>query len=216
MKQLDQSSDVLVVEDEVVAGLLLDGAQQKLLQPFIAREATIGQAAKELGVSTSMLFHRVKRWLDMGIIEVTRVEPRFGRALKFYSSTKGAFFVPVEMTRSGLLDDVLRDTRRYHDRLLTCNVAAAMARQEGLGIVVSRGENGVVETQISLGPGAEMPAEVPEVFDFFMPILKLDREDADAMKVEMMELLQRYGQKAGRDDYMLHLGFAPLRVKSPS
>lgn len=212
MKQLNQSSDVKVVDDPDAARFLLDGAQQKLLHPFLDREATIGQAAKELGVSTSMLFHRVKRWLGLGLIEVVREEPRSGRALQYYKSTNAEFFIPVEMTRSGLVEDVLRDARQYHDRLLTANIAATLMQQEGLGIVVLRGDSGVVETQLALGPDAQMPMAAPEVFDFFMPTLKLDRGDVGAFRDELIGLLERYAQKNGRDDYLLHIGFAPLKI----
>lgn len=217
MKQLDQSSNVKVIDDPEVAEFLLDGAQQKLLHPFLDQEKTIGQAAKQLGVSTSMLFHRVKRWLDLGLIEVVRVVPRAGRALQYYKSTGAEFFIPVEMTRSGLVEDVLRDARRYHDRLLTANIATALGQRDGLGIVVFRNGQDQVQTMLAFAPGAPAPTGAQnDVFDFFIPHLKLDPSAAEGFRVELAELVERYAKKGGRSDYLLHIGFVPMKTDAVS
>jgi hypothetical protein len=211
MEQRYSSSEVLEITDPEVAQFMLNGEQQRLIHPFMGRETTLTTAARELDVSVGALLYRVNKWISQGLVFVTRSERRAGRPVKLYRSTADRFFVPVLMTETGQLLDVLRDTRDYYDRLLTSNLARALKDDPDLGVSVFRNGEGQVQSVLSQHAEVVEPdASQKKVFDFFLPSLELDENDADGFRQELGELVLRYATKGGKTRYMLHVGFTPI------
>ncbi len=82
------------VSDPVQARLLSDPQSNLYFYPFWGRDNTIAIAAEVLGKPVNAVHYRVKRFVASGLLEVARVEPRQGRAVKHYRSTADAFFIP--------------------------------------------------------------------------------------------------------------------------
>lgn len=83
----------MVVQDEGL-GALADHDMRRFLEPFLGRECTARAAANELGEDLDRVLTRVRRFLRVGLLRVTRIEPRAGRAVKFYQTVADGFFIP--------------------------------------------------------------------------------------------------------------------------
>jgi hypothetical protein len=81
------------------ADFLLNRDNHGLLNQFWGRENTVSSAAKELKITPNAALYRVRTMLEMGLLEVTRVTPRRGRAITHYTLAANAFYVPFEITR---------------------------------------------------------------------------------------------------------------------
>ncbi len=89
------TAEIVVVEDPGTAVLLADRDLVRFLAPFLDREVTITQAAAELGMTVRAAFPRVRRLQRLGLVHITREEPRAGRAIKHYTAAGQEFFVPL-------------------------------------------------------------------------------------------------------------------------
>lgn len=208
------SDSPLTVTTAEAAAMLADPALQGYLAPFIARECTIGQAAKELGVSTNSLLYRVKRFEAADLLRVVREEPRAGRAVKIYRSTADAFYVPFTLTKAETLEALLLRMDDQLQALFYKNVARVMTQTETeVGFVVWRADEAGVRTRFSAGPEQlfdPLDPEAPSVLPFWSPEVWLSPDDAKALLSEMIDLIGRYHYRQGSQRYLLHLALAPL------
>ena len=97
MKAIYGSSKILRLENPKACAVLADREQLRLLGAFLARENTISSAAEELGVNPTKLYKQVQRFLELGLVKITRFEKRNGRATKYYRSSSDQFFIPFRM-----------------------------------------------------------------------------------------------------------------------
>ncbi len=97
MKDENLTRTPFVVRDERTAVFLNDEARARLLFPFVAREISMAQAALEVGVKLNVMGYWVKRLLEMGLIETTRLEPRHGSPIRYYRSVTDQIIVPVAL-----------------------------------------------------------------------------------------------------------------------
>jgi predicted ArsR family transcriptional regulator len=89
--------------DLETARLIVDDGAQRFLRPFLSRECTAKAAADKLGVSLSLMSYWLKRFQAAGLLEVVRLEPRSGRAVRVYRSTADVFIAPFESLPSATL-----------------------------------------------------------------------------------------------------------------
>ncbi len=73
---------------------LIDTDELRFLKPFIQHERTLAVVARELNADLSVLTHKVKRPVSMGLLEVTRTVARSGRSFNHYRSTADESFIP--------------------------------------------------------------------------------------------------------------------------
>jgi len=85
-----QDGDFLTVTDERQAWLLGNPRDSHFFYPFWGRSNTVKGAATELGEPLGAVHYRVGK-----LLEVTRTEPRRGRAIRHYRSVADAFFIPA-------------------------------------------------------------------------------------------------------------------------
>src|SRR5690625_477895 len=90
-----QDGAFLLTADETQARLLASPRDDRFFHPFWGRSNTVAGAAAELGESLGAVHYRVGKFLDAGLLEVTRTEPRHGRAIRHYRSVADAFFIPA-------------------------------------------------------------------------------------------------------------------------
>jgi predicted transcriptional regulator len=82
------------IERQDAIDFLIDLNKLRWLQPFMVGECTMAQVAQALGEDLSLLSRQVQRMLKMGLIEVTHIETRKGRAIKHYPASADEFFIP--------------------------------------------------------------------------------------------------------------------------
>lgn len=86
------------LDDPAAARVLADAYTRQFFEPFIWRERRVSDVARELGVSTNAMLYRVRQFVRLGLLEVTRTEARAGRAVQHYRSTSPRYFVPFAAT----------------------------------------------------------------------------------------------------------------------
>lgn len=206
------STSPFVINDPDVAAFLLSAKTQQFLIPFVGKERSVSNAAKELGISMSSLIYRVHQLLGYGLLKVVREEPRGGRAIKIYTSTAKSFFVPFRVAQVDTIDDYLSSAKIYHEKLFTTNVVEALQRlEDDWGMNVFIDEQGNVGTMGSLRPGTVMqPDEVDFVMlDFYCP-LYLNEEEARAFQQEIAQTVEKYVHKREGQRYLCHIGMVPV------
>ena len=207
------STSTIIIENSDVAEFLLNHATQKLLHPFLGREESLSQAAEALGMSISALLYRVQKLQTWEIIRVVRREPRAGRATKIYTTTSDSYFITFGATQAETLERYLAETKQYFEQMLTSNIAETMRRMDrDWGMQVYRDEVGNIQTQVAIYPDQVVSFDQMDtaILDFYYPGLKLNQEDAQALRQELVELIQKYAEKDGQRSYLLHIGLTPI------
>jgi len=206
--------DYRVVREREAASLLMNPTTLRQLAPFLGRDRTVSQAARELDQLPNTVLKRVQRFLRAGLLEVAREVPRRGRPVKLYRTVAALFFVPFEATAAESLEAALAERDAYWERLLRRNVVRA--RMEALGTWgtrVYRDERGRLQVQTAVTPEADattLDADAPAVLSSWRDSVMLDFEDAKALQREMYALLLRYEQKQGAQRYIVRLALAPV------
>jgi len=209
----------MVVSDPAAAKAILDPDIRLHLAPFIGRAASVTQAAAGSGEKENTTLKRVRRFVDLGLLEVAAELPRAGRAIKLYRSAAEVFFVPFEATGAESLEAALAERDSYAERLLRRNVVQARLDTIGSwGTRVYRDVRGRLQVQTALTPDSNVTSldpDAPAVLSAWRDSLTLDFEDAKALQREMFELLQHYLKKQGAQRYVVHLGIAPVLINQP-
>ncbi len=210
------SSGTLTVTDPAAAAALTHPKTLRQLEPFLNRERTVLEAARESGVKPNTMLARVNRFLNLGLLVVTREVPRAGRAVKVYRSRAESFFVPYEITPSESLEAAMRERERYWEELLRKNVVRVRSEDVGSwGTRVYRDARGRLQVQAAVTPERNytlLAPERPAALSAWRDALYLDYDDAKTLQQEMFALLKKYQKKAGAQRYILHLGLAPIRM----
>lgn len=202
------------VRDAAAADALMNPTSLRQLAPFLGRDCTIARAAAETGDLPNTVLKRVRRFMELGLVEVVREEPRHGRARKVYRTTADLFFVPFEATTADSLESALAERDAYWERLLRRNVVRTRMEAMGTwGTRVYRDARGRLQVHTAVTPDANattLDPHMPAVLSSWRDSVRLDFEDAKALQREMFELLLRYQQKDGAQRYILRLGMAPV------
>lgn len=208
------SPSFLAVHHPDAADLLIDPRSLRQLEPFLGRDCTVTQAARETGTKPNTVLSRVRRLVSLGLLKVVREEPRGGRAVKVYRSSADVFFVPYEATTADSLESALAERDAYWQALLRRNVVRARREAVGTwGTRIYRDARGRLQVQTAVDPFQNFTTlhpGGPAVLSAWRDSLFLDFDDAKALQQEMFALLKRYGQKRGSQRYIIHLGLAPL------
>lgn len=206
---------VRVVRDPAAAEALIDPYTLRQLEPFLGRERSVSEAARETGAKPNTVLARVRRFLRLGLLAVAREVPRRGRAVKRYRTVADVFFVPFDATGAETLEAALRERDAYWEELLRREVVRA--RQEAVGpwgTRIYRDARGRLQVQAAVTPDRNtttLDPDAPAVLSAWRDAVYLDFADAKALQREMFEMLQRYGRKRGAQRYIVRLGMAPVR-----
>jgi DNA-binding transcriptional ArsR family regulator len=127
MKSKIRSREWCEIKDKEQAGVLLEDKTLRFLTPFVGRESSADEAAKDLGVSLTTLMYQLKRLQDYGLLEQTSEKKRRGSNIKLYRAVGDAFFIPFQATPYERPEELLlRDYDPLHRKLLACFLEAAI------------------------------------------------------------------------------------------
>lgn len=202
------------------AARLLNGWEVRYLAPFLGREATMSQAARELGVSVSRLHYQVRRLREGGLLRVSRVERRGKRELRVYRAVADRLFIPFERMPSESVEVALAGADQPWLTLFLRSLARVWRENPGeWGMRLERTATGHVRASVVPHPDSEAGLEeeaLPAVFvGGWVTDLHLDFEDARALRRELGEVLERYLGRGGAGRYLLQLRLAPLLEDAP-
>jgi hypothetical protein len=202
------------ITDPKAAAALLDANSRRWLEPFLAGEATVPQAARELKAHAGTVYYQVRRLEGLGLLTLVRRQPRAGRDALYYRSSADSFHVPFSVTGASTLEDWLAAQDRAWTRSFVRALAGVLAERfgPGIGVTIGRDDDGGISTFLSpdgsdllrlRDPGAPAAGSIDAV-------LELDFEDAKALQEELFALFERYAAKSGGGRYALRVGMAPL------
>lgn len=227
MKVLPLSSNLLIVRDPDAARLLADPRASRFLEPFIGFERTASAVAAELGVRVSSMLYRINQSLELGLLHVSRVEPRQGRALKYYRAVADSFYVPFELTNAETFGVLGAGVGAEMSRWLEVSLSAGHEEVHhafggwGVGMRLMRDQEGRLDRSLvpegkltSSFSLAELPlsARAPVLWDQHC-LLDLTEDEAKALQRELSEVYGRYlhSDETDRQPYVVRLAMAPLK-----
>jgi hypothetical protein len=213
MKQTSSPSALTVTRSEQLP-FLLEPSQRRYLEPFMAQERTISQAAAEIEVQPNTLLYAVRRMLACGLLVVARCERRKGRAIKVYRSSAEVFFLPHTALSQGGLEEAIAQVDLEGEQLLRRNIVYARSdRYPSWGFRMFRSTDGLVFLNAGLDAQHDLDwlaLGSPAAFSIWSTSIHLDFADAKALQNELFALMERYRRKQGSQTYVLRLGMAPL------
>lgn len=223
MKQASPSRRRLRVEEPEAARVVTDPVARRFLLPFVGQERTVSKVASELEVDTSSMLYRVRQFIRLGLIKEARVEHRQGRPVRYYRSVADGFYVPFQITplttQALLSPHVFSCLQTQLNESVGRAWLAASGEHQTIGIHVFRNTEGSITHNIVPDPEDDQPnrffdqllePDAPAVWDTWGN-LRLEREDAKALQMEVATILQRYRlkEKEGEQEYILRLAMAP-------
>jgi predicted transcriptional regulator len=204
------------VNQHDVVRALVDPMIRQFLEPFLGRECTIKTAAEHLRISPNSVLYRVNRLLELGLVRITRIEPRRGRAIKYYQSVADAFVATFERFDEA----AIKELYALHETANLEMFSEAMARvgsrigllASDIVFTLSRTTLGDVKAEINIArdgtPLDLTRVDLPAARGSWS-FLRLDPQDAKNLQRELLELQRRYEDKRGTDRYVLRLGLVP-------
>lgn len=202
------------ISDQRRAQMLLNPHVRAQLAPFIARSATVQEAATATGASANTTLKRIRRFMDAGLVKIASEEPRAGRPIKRYTAVAEAFFVPFEASANADLESALAEREAASQALLRQSVVRARRDAIGAwGTRIYRDARGRLQVHMAVQPEADasmLDAAQPAVLSAWRDTVMLTHEDAKALQRELAELLDRFENRSGPQRYALHFGLAPV------
>jgi hypothetical protein len=201
--------------------VLTNASTREILKPFMLGTETIKSVAEKLGLPLNAVHHKVKQFEKIGLLKVTHLETRRGRSIKHYQSTAQGYFVPfVATTSEGLSGFVKQQMQPYLLEFMELIAIAGSSLIQDINQVGVRIYNagGYINTDLSpRGQGFDfaefLTPEAPAIMSSLMP-MKLTKTDAKNLQLEMLHLLEKYGNLGGTHDYVVHIGLSPGQIRS--
>jgi DNA-binding transcriptional regulator GbsR (MarR family) len=99
--------DNLEVTDPRVGLFLVSRVKARYLFPFIYKDYSLSEAAKELKTSLANLRYWVRKMEALGLIRVTCIVKRNGSPIKYYRSVARKFTFALELLPASEVDEIL-------------------------------------------------------------------------------------------------------------
>lgn len=206
------------VTDPRAAALVVDPAARRYLHPFLGRERTVAQVARELREDPNGVLYRVRRLVGAGLLRVVRSEPRRGRPVKVYTAVADRLFVPYALAPDPDLRAALRRERAALEERLLAGVAHAMGEVgggAGWGLLTYREGDTLYTYDARPGeaPWEARGADDPALLDYSFEVDGLSHERAKALQRDLRAVLARYftGEPPGGGGrYAVRVALAPL------
>ncbi|WP_133161863.1 hypothetical protein [Deinococcus koreensis] len=201
--------------DPAVVPRLVDGWELRYLAPFMGREVTLSEAARELGVSLPRLHYQARKLCAEGLVRVLRVERRRRHAVKIYRAVADVFFVPFALISSESVAVAMARADLPWRPLFLRSLEQVWREHPGeWGMQLERTDLGAVRATIVPAPGQQGRLTSPEMpavaLGGWVTDLMLDFEDAKALQRDLAALLARYEGRRGSGRYLMQLRLAPL------
>ncbi len=208
---------ILRVEHRDAIAFLIDVEEIQWLTPFMTGERRLAPVAQELAVDLSFLSRKVKRLINLGLLEITRTEARKGRAITYYRSTADEFFIPEHTGAITKFQD--QSQRQLNQQLQNGILEEWMSREDsstadwGLRIVP---HNGRMIITGGIRPGESWNALASNVLAAsYWRHPKLSPSDAEWLKQEIERLSLELEARHAEDGqpFLIRLAFAPKNLK---
>jgi hypothetical protein len=207
-------SEPRTVSDPQAAAYLANPYRAMYLYPFIGRERTASDVARTYKISLKTLHYQIGRMIKLGLLCVSRVEPRRGSPVKHYRASADAFFVPHAATGEETIEDLVSLWSNSLQPLFLRSYAKALEEVSGhWGIRISRDDQGVLQVHPAMTANADWNAYTPDApfaIEGWLTDLRLDFQDAKAMQYDLAALYLKYLNRQGATRYIVRIAVAPM------
>lgn len=196
----------------------LTGSSGQYFKPFLARENTVAEVAREMQLAPNKLLYHVQKAVKLGLLRVTHVQKRAGKPIKTYRSSADVYFVPFESTPSETLESWLMPLEdEWHARWVRSAAQTMRKSDIPFGLRWWRAEN----NEVMVKPTPAPPVPVDDALLNHIPVLalwaelKLNKAQAQTLHAELLDLYERYARissgAAGQASHLLHLAVTPVQ-----
>jgi hypothetical protein len=191
------TDNILEVTSVAAARLVLDPARRRYLEPFVGRERTPAEAARDLDAPVEQLAYRVQAMQRHRLLRAVAARPRAGRTSLVYRAPD-----EVRVPLSTLDEGDVRDFFRTLDTAMRETFFAALATlagRAGLGdwtIRLYRDEQDRIRLDLAPDGGSwDMSVlgadRAPAVLFHWIP-LSLDQATAKQLQRELSQVIERH------------------------
>lgn len=178
----------LEIKNPDVALFLADVSKSRHIRPFFARECTLGQAAKDLGIPLGTMRYWVDKMEELGLVKLSRTQKRKGSPIKYYRTVADNFIVPLEVFPLASIEELLRLKEEPPLQRIRKALANAALNHEGGWQAHFHLEGSVVFYTIKPNQGE---LEDAEIFYLWMPF-RLTPDQAKTLRSELRDIQTRY------------------------
>lgn len=226
MKQGNYGREEARVEitDPEQARLLSSSESFRYFEPFLARDCTVSQAAKELHIKVDTMLYRVKTFVKAGLLNVVKTQSRRGRSVKVYHSSADVYYIPFEITPFEDVEEFFRKSRKANDDILIPRFAKIIRQIGREGRKIYRDDNGEVwsssagsvnDTYFGFEDAEKLEGllrQKRQMAENSSDILWLTEEEARDFVIELYKAWGKYkgGDKSKRKPYFFEFAFVPM------
>jgi hypothetical protein len=209
MPVLHSPVQVAVLKSLEAIEVMLDSRQRAAFLPFLAREVSVSEAAREVSELPNTMLYRVKRWQRLGLLLETRQVPHQKGLMRLYHSSADAFFIPHHASKA---EDLLALATGIYTPLiakfLNAYVQVGQQLSNDWGVRFERQGH---DWSVRPVKSADDPCEPTD--DDAPPTLlevNLSPSQAKAMQRELRAVLEKYANHTSKNtkSYQVMLGLA--------
>jgi hypothetical protein len=211
-----------LVTDIRATKLLLSLERLRVLEAFMDTEVTVKAAAISLGMNENKVFKLVKQFEAHGLIGVTRLERRSGRAIRHYQASAERFFISFQNV--AFEEYIARSNDIFQRRLERAVLRTSTLENQSAtsnGLEIFKNDDGQLTMSVAHVDHGPIDLERLSSFDepaVFSVWLEFDLEfsDAKALQRELIDLQARYARRTGKSQrYLVRLAIAPEGASNP-
>jgi hypothetical protein len=226
MKQQDsgRESSRVEIEKGEQAKLLTNSESFCYFEPFMARDCTVSQAAKEVHCNVDTMLYRAKTFVKAGLLKVVKTQARRGRSVKVYRSSADEYYIPFEITPFEDVEAFFRQARKANEQILLPRFAKIIRQigregrkiyRDDKGEVWTSSASGLNDTFFSLEDTQAVEQNIrrrQSMAENSNDILWLTEEEARDFVVELYKAWGKYKRtdKSKRKPYFLEFAFVPM------
>jgi hypothetical protein len=225
MKQENLGREARVeIKDAEQARLLTNPESFRYFEPFMARDCTVSQAAKEVKCKVDTMLYRVNLFLNAELLKVVKTQARRGRSVKVYRSSADTYYVPFEVTPFEDVEAFFRKSRKANDDILIPRFAKIIRQTGREGRLIYRDDKGEVWTSsagsledifVGLGNTEKLEQRLQQkrqIGENSSDILWLTEEEARDFVMELYKVWGKHkrNDKSNRKPYFFDFAFVPM------
>ncbi|MCE9622868.1 MAG: hypothetical protein K8R99_11035 [Actinomycetia bacterium] len=206
--QIPATNKVMIVRSHDAVDLLLNVQAAKHLAPFMRCEQSLGSASVELDRRPSSVAYWVGRFVQAGLLVVTREQARAGKAIPYYRAAADEFQIPFDAMSPGVAEEFLHGARNVMVKEFATSVERAARKHFTDGITVTgHPQRGMSISFIEpTRDGSTSP-----VTEWWGKV-SLSKAEAGELQKEMEALVSRFSSDVpgrGKSPYLIMVGITP-------
>jgi hypothetical protein len=219
MKDKKSSRSWLRVENPKAVTCLMEESIFKYLEPFVAKELSVAEAAKLVSVKLNAMHYRAQTFIKLGLLKETRQEKRAGSKVRYYRSSADGYFIPfthLATKQKDYVDDSALEWQRRLSKMLRQAREKFIANYDTWGFHIYRKAEGIIE--LNGAPENNLSfdiaefyksAKVPSIWASWDEVM-LTAEDAKKLQQTLIRLAEASVKKKGKKRYLLRLAITPI------